>query len=209
MADSAHGTLYTVSAPSGAGKTTLVSALVESDPALRVSVSHTTRPIRRGERDGVNYHFTDRPRFQRMLEQAEFLEYAEVFGNLYGTSRGWVETELGRGRDVVLEIDWQGARQVKALRPESCSIFILPPTRETLRERLTRRGQDDEETIDRRMAEATREISHYAEADYLVLNEDFATALEDLRSIVRSHRLRTAAQAARHAAALSGMLPPE
>jgi guanylate kinase len=188
------GTLYTVSAPSGAGKTSLVAALVERCNDVRVSVSHTTRAIRPGETDGVNYHFVDEADFSNMLARAEFLEHARVFGNLYGTSRPWVEQELAGGTDVILEIDWQGARQVKALLPETCSIFIMPPSRATLEQRLQTRGQDDAAVIAGRMAEAVEEMSHYEDGDYLVVNDVFGTALDQLEAIIVSQRLRTARQ---------------
>jgi guanylate kinase len=188
------GTLYTVSAPSGAGKTSLVAALVERCSGIRVSVSHTTRPIRPGERDGVNYHFVDEATFTGMLERREFLEHARVFGNLYGTSRLWVEQELAGGTDVILEIDWQGARQVKALLPGTCAIFIMPPSRETLQQRLQSRGQDDDAVIAGRMAEAVEEMSHYEDGDYLVINDEFAVALDQLEAIIVSQRLRTQRQ---------------
>lgn len=184
------GTLYTVSAPSGAGKTSLVNALVADDRDLRVSVSHTTRPMRPGEQDGVNYHFVDEQAFRKMLERAEFLEHAQVFGNLYGTSQAWVEQQLAVGTDVILEIDWQGARQVKRIMPATVAIFILPPSRETLTQRLTTRGQDDDEIIAARMAEAVEEMSHYVESDFVVVNSDFAQALGELRSIISCQRLR-------------------
>ena len=185
------GTLYTVSAPSGAGKTSLVNALVERDPNLRVSVSHTTRSMRPGEDDGVNYHFVSEDHFRAMLDRAEFLEHAQVFGNLYGTSQAWVEQQLAAGTDVILEIDWQGAQQVKHLMPGTRAIFILPPSRETLEQRLTARGQDDSAIIAARMAEAVEEMSHYVESDYLVVNKDFDLALDELRAIVTSNRLLT------------------
>jgi guanylate kinase len=191
---SSTGTLYTVSAPSGAGKTSLVKALVDSQQGLRVSVSHTTRPIRPGERDGVNYHFVSEQEFISRLEQTEFLEHARVFGNLYGTSGIWVQEQLNLGVDVILEIDWQGAQQVRKLIPESRAIFILPPSREALRERLTGRGQDDSSVIEGRMAEATEEMSHYLESDFLVVNDDFEVALAQLKAIVSSERLRTQRQ---------------
>lgn len=188
---SSSGTLFTVSAPSGAGKTSLVNALILRDPGLRVSVSHTTRPMRPGEHDGVNYHFIDAASFRAMLERAEFLEHAQVFGNLYGTSRVWVEQQLASGTDVILEIDWQGAQQVKRLMPQTRAIFILPPSSATLRQRLTARGQDDNAVIDARMAEAVEEMSHYIESDYLIVNQDFETALAQLQAIVDCQRLRT------------------
>jgi guanylate kinase len=188
------GTLYTVSAPSGAGKTSLVNALLERCPGLRVSVSHTTRPIRPGEKDGVNYHFVPESSFLAMLERAEFLEHARVFGNLYGTSGVWVEQQLMRGRDIILEIDWQGAQQVKRLLPETRAIFILPPSRPALQQRLKLRGQDDPGTIEKRMSVAVEEMSHYVESDFLVVNKDFELALDELASIVTSQRLRTSRQ---------------
>jgi len=185
-----EGCLFTVSAPSGAGKTSLVRALIDTDPKLKVSVSHTTRPKRPGEVDGINYHFVSREAFLAAQKRGEFFESAEVFGNLYGTSQGQVESLLREGYDVILEIDWQGAYQVRQRLPESCAIFILPPSLETLRHRLTGRGQDDEATINRRMAEAQSELIHWQEADYLVLNHEFKDALQDLQAIVRSQRLR-------------------
>jgi guanylate kinase len=191
---SSTGTLFTVSAPSGAGKTSLVNALLQRCQDLRVSVSHTTRPMRPGEEDGVNYHFVDESTFHAMLEQAAFLEHAQVFGNLYGTSQAWVEQELATGTDVILEIDWQGAQQVKRLMPETQAIFILPPSRATLEQRLTARGQDDNTIITARMAEAVEEMSHYTQGDYLVVNRDFDTALEQLQAIVDCQRLRTSRQ---------------
>jgi guanylate kinase len=200
------GTLFTVSAPSGAGKTSLLEALVARSPDLQVSISHTTRQRRRGETDGVNYHFVDHGRFQAMLAQEAFLEHAEVFGNFYGTSRAWVEDQLAAGKDVILEIDWQGAAQVKSLLPETRSIFILPPSRETLEERLTARGQDDAATIARRMSQAVSEMSHYREYDYLVVNADFETAVADLAAVIHSQRLRTASQRQRHAGLLQRLL---
>ena len=202
----ARGTLYTVSAPSGAGKTSLVAALVDQNPSLTVSVSHTTRAMRPGEQDGVNYHFVERASFLAMLERTEFLEHAEVFGNLYGTSQLWVEEQLAAGTDVILEIDWQGARQVKRLMPATRAIFILPPSRDTLRERLTSRGQDDDTVIQRRMAQAEQEMSHYIESDFLVLNLEFDKALAELQAIVDCHRLRTPVQAERLSATLQDLL---
>ena len=188
------GTLYTVSAPSGAGKTSLVNALVERCGGLQVSVSHTTRPMRPAEKEGVNYHFVSENVFVDMLNRAEFLEHAQVYGNLYGTSRIWLEKQLERGFDVILEIDWQGARQVKLLLPEAQSIFILPPSRQALQERLRLRGQDDPGVIEGRMNAAVAEMSHYVESDFLVVNKDFDQALDELQCIVASQRLRTARQ---------------
>ena len=191
---SSTGTLFTVSAPSGAGKTSLVNALIESTPGLCVSVSHTTRRMRPGEQNGVNYHFVEAEEFHAMLEAAEFLEHAQVFGNLYGTSQTWVEAQLNAGTDVILEIDWQGAQQVKRLLPQTLSIFILPPSRATLKQRLTARGQDDTAIIAARMAEATEEMSHYVEGDFLVVNQDFDKALGELQAIITCQRLRTSRQ---------------
>lgn len=189
-----RGILYTVSAPSGAGKTSLVQALVQACADIRVSVSHTTRACRPGEVDGVNYHFVDRATFEGMLGRGEFLEQAEVFGNLYGTSQRWVEDTLRAGIDVILEIDWQGAQQVRRLVPDSISIFILPPSLDSLRERLNGRGQDGPAVIEGRMAQSRSEVAHYSEADYLVVNDVFERALGDLQAIVRAQPLRLAHQ---------------
>lgn len=200
------GTLYIVSAPSGAGKTSLVKALVDAQPQVRVSISHTTRAMRPGEVDGVNYHFVSREEFLARLERNEFLEHAEVFGNLYGTSQRWLEQTLAEGYDLILEIDWQGAQQVRRLMPQAKSIFILPPTQEALRQRLNNRGQDSDEIIEKRMREAVSEMSHYVEYDYLVINDDFAHALIDLQSIFRANQLKQQAQQQRHARLLSELL---
>ncbi|MEH6580683.1 MAG: guanylate kinase [Halioglobus sp.] len=185
------GTLFTISAPSGAGKTSLVSALIDRCEDLKVSISHTTRPMRPGEEDGVNYHFVSEQSFLAMLDKTAFLEHAQVFDNLYGTSQLWVEEQLTQGIDVILEIDWQGAQQVKRLMPDSQSIFILPPSKATLEERLTSRGQDDADIIRRRMSEAVEEMSHYTESDYLVINDTFPVALSDLEAVIVSQRMRT------------------
>ncbi len=182
--------LFIVSAPSGAGKTSLVKALLEQEPTLAVCVSHTTRPRRPTERDGVNYHFVDRARFQAMIAADAFLEHADVFGNCYGTARDSVSSQLSTGSDVILEIDWQGAAQVRERWPGAVSIFILPPSRATLRERLTRRGEDAEEVMEARLKEARTEISHHGEFDYLVVNDDFEVALSELRAIVAAERCR-------------------
>ena len=179
-----RGNLYTVSAPSGAGKTSLVTAVVKNLPNLSISVSHTTRKMRPGEQDGINYNFVDTTKFKAMIGSGDFLEHAEVFGNYYGTSFSWVESALTEGKDVILEIDWQGAEQVRKQIPETTGIFILPPSREILRERLTNRGQDEEAVIDARMAEAKTEISHYSEADYLIINDQFEHALAELEGII-------------------------
>ncbi|TIH10321.1 guanylate kinase [Pseudomonas leptonychotis] len=200
------GTLYIISAPSGAGKTSLVKALIDSEAQIRVSVSHTTRAMRPGEVDGVNYHFASREQFHAMLDKTEFLEHAEVFGNLYGTSQEWVKQTLREGFDLILEIDWQGAQQVRRLMPESKSIFILPPTQEALRHRLTNRGQDSGEIIEQRMREAVSEMSHYVEYDYLLINDDFAHALSDLKAIFRANQLLQSPQQQRHSGLLSELL---
>ena len=200
------GTLFTVSAPSGAGKTSLVSALIDGCEDLQVSVSHTTRSMRPGEVDGVNYHFAAESEFLGMLERSEFLEHARVFGNLYGTSQIWVEKQLALGIDVILEIDWQGAQQVKHLMPASQSIFILPPSKATLEQRLTARGQDDSEIIAQRMSEAVEEMSHYTQSDYMIVNNDFNLALSELQAVVTSQRLRTTSQVQTQAQLLQDLL---
>ena len=204
MAD--KGTLYIVSAPSGAGKTSLVAALVDKLNQLRPSVSHTTRAMRPGEQDGVNYHFTDRDTFVRQVEQGRFLEHAEVFGNLYGTSADWVKQTLHGGEDVVLEIDWQGASQIRKQMPESVSIFILPPSLEVLADRLRGRDTDDESVIQRRLDGAQEEMSHYGEFDFLIVNDDFQRALYELAAIVEARRLDTSRQSVRLEPVLENLL---
>lgn len=201
------GTLYIISAPSGAGKSSLLRALLETLGAeLAVSVSHTTRYPRPGEVDGKDYHFVDGVAFDGMVSRGEFLEHAQVFGNRYGTSRQAVADLLATGVDVTLEIDWQGARLVKELMPATASIFILPPSLEALQQRLQDRGQDDNEVIDRRMREAVSEMSHFDEYDYLVINDVFQEALDELVLIIRSGQLRLAPQCGRHAALLADLL---
>jgi guanylate kinase len=203
---STRGTLFTVSAPSGAGKTSLVTALVASIDNLLVSVSHTTRAMRPGEVDGVNYHFVSREQFTAMLDNCAFLEHAEVFGNFYGTSQAWVEATLASGRDVILEIDWQGAQQVRHLLPEAVSIFIMPPSREELYRRLTGRGQDDQSIIDRRMREAISEMSHYVEGHFIIFNDVFEQALSEFRAVIVAQRLTLANQQRRHGPLLAELL---
>ena len=200
------GIFYLVTAPSGAGKTTLVKAVVDADESICVSVSHTTRPARPGEKDGVNYYFVSQKEFMDMLERGDFLESAEVYGHHYGTSQAWVNQQLQTGIDVILEIDWQGNEQVRNLHPDSCSIFILPPRVETLRQRLEERAQDSSETIDKRMQQAVAEISHVAESDFIVVNDNFDTAVEDLRSIIRSRALTAAAQQVNQANLLGSLV---
>ena len=206
MSNHAQGSLYIISAPSGAGKTSLVKALVESTDKVMVSVSHTTRPMREGEVDGKDYHFTDVERFREMIAAQAFLEHAEVFGNFYGTSRSSILEQIGHGVDVILEIDWQGAAQVRQQVPEAVSIFVLPPSREELERRLRGRGTDSDEVIARRLAEAVSDMGHYREFDYLVFNDDFDTALVQLRAILLARRQRTWVQSAQKAAALRGLL---
>jgi guanylate kinase len=185
-----HGTLYIVSAPSGAGKTSLVRALLERVDDIQVSVSHTTRAMRPGEVDGVNYHFVDEATFKRMIERGDFFEHAQVFDNHYGTSRPAVQALLAAGTDVILEIDWQGARQVREQMNGVVSVFILPPSRETLRERLSARGTDDTSVIDRRMRDAISEMSHFDEYEHIIVNDDFEEALAQLAGLVLSERSR-------------------
>lgn len=188
------GHLYIVSAPSGAGKSSLVTALLEGDPHLRLSVSYTTRAPRPGEEDGVHYHFVTREAFLEMLGQGAFLESAEVYGNHYGTSQPWIEAEMAKGHDVLLEIDWQGASQVRRIFPDAIGIYILPPSLEELERRLRNRGQDSAEVIARRLAAAREDMTHALEYDYLVVNERFDLALADLRAIVRARRLSVSRQ---------------
>jgi guanylate kinase len=203
---SAAGNLFVVSAPSGAGKTSLVNALLARMAGIQVSVSHTTRAQRPGEVDGVNYHFVSREQFRALADAGDFLESAEVFGNCYGTSQRWVEQTLAGGTDVILEIDWQGAQQVRRLLPGAICVTVLPPSRAALEQRLTGRGQDGPEVIARRMAEAVSEMSHYGEADYLVINDRFEVALDELCAIVTASRLRLASQQVRHAGLLRDLL---
>jgi len=201
-----QGTLFVVSAPSGAGKTSLVKALVESTPGLDVSVSHTTRPQRPGEENGVNYHFVSKDTFAQMLNDNAFLENAEVFGNLYGTSKASVQEQLDAGTDVILEIDWQGAEQIRRQLPESVSVFILPPSKSVLRERLDGRGQDSESVIQGRMDQAAEQISHHVEFDYLIINDDFDVALNELRALIQSQRLTCRNQCERHRELIASLL---
>ena len=202
----AKGTLYIISAPSGAGKTSLVKAVLETMSDVVVSVSHTTRAKRDEEVEGREYHFIDEKIFDQMVANGDFLEHANVFGNKYGTSRQHLQEQLLLGKDVILEIDWQGARQIRQLMGDCKSIFVLPPTMQALCDRLIGRGQDTEDTIELRMNEATSEMTHYAEFDYIVINDDFDTAVDELASIFVSNRLLADAQQQRHSKMLAELL---
>lgn len=197
--------LYIVSAPSGAGKTSLVTALLEADPLVRKSVSFTTRAPRPGEQDGREYRFVDMPGFERMLGRGEFLESALVHGHRYGTSRAWVEGETAAGHDIVLEIDWQGAAQIRKLKPDVVSIFVLPPSLEALEDRLKTRAQDGPEVIARRLANARGEIAHVVDYEYVIINEQFHRAAQDLAGIVRAERLKLPRQLSRHSGLIERM----
>ena len=198
--------LFTISAPSGAGKTSLIKALLAKKPdSMIVSVSHSTRPKRPGETDGVDYHFVDIAKFESMVANDEFLEHARVFDNYYGTARQSVENLLQSGRHVILEIDWQGARQVKQKMPETVAIYILPPSRAALEQRLTDRATDDRDTINRRMQDADREMSHFNDAQYLVINEDFSQALYDLECIIHSQGMTLDRQKAKNKALIDSI----
>lgn len=201
-----QGTLYIISAPSGAGKTSLVKALLEQDAKVRVSVSHTTRAPRDGEVDGVAYNFVSLAEFDQVIDAGQFLEYAEVFTNKYGTSKLWVEEQLAAGIDVILEIDWQGAQQVREKMPNALSIFILPPSRTELERRLTGRGTDSAEIIAGRMAQAESEMSHFGEFDYLVINDQFDEALNQLQAIFTANRLKMGVQTAVQKSLLEDLL---
>jgi guanylate kinase len=200
------GTLYIVAAPSGAGKTSLTRALLEREPGIAPSVSYTSRPPRPNEIDGEHYHFVSRGVFEEMIRRGEFFEHAVVHGDLKGTSRSAVERMLAQDRDVLLEIDWQGARQVREQMKDTVSIFILPPSRAELERRLRSRGADSEVVIRRRLADSRADIAHAKEFDYLIVNDDFATALSELHAIAKSRQLRCAAQVGRHAALLADLL---
>ncbi|WP_417596044.1 guanylate kinase [Oceanospirillum sp.] len=202
----AKGTLYIVSAPSGAGKSSLVTALLEQTRDIKVSVSHTTRAPRPGEEDGVNYNFVTVDQFKALLTEDVFLEYAEVFGNFYGTSRIWLEEQLNAGTDIILEIDWQGAQQVRQLMPESVGIFILPPSKEALQERLDNRGQDSADIIAGRMAQAVNEMSHFDEYHYVIINDRFEVALNELRSVIIAQRQLLNNQKLRQGSLISDLL---
>jgi len=193
------GNLFVVAAPSGAGKTTLVRMLLEQENSVHLSISFTTRGPRPGEQNGREYHFVDTVEFQSMIARQEFLEWAEVHGNFYGTSKKWIADQLAAGHDVLLEIDWQGAQQVRKLFPQAIGIFILPPSMEELTRRLTGRGTDSADVIARRLAAAQAEMRHVGEFDYVIINDQLAQALEDLRAVVRASRLSFGVQRVRHA----------
>ena len=192
------GHLFIVTAPSGAGKTTLVRMLLENDSGILLSISYTTRAPRTGEQDGREYNFVPLEAFREMAGRGEFLEWAEVHGNCYGTSRPWIEAQMAAGRDVLLEIDWQGAQQVRRLFPEAIGVFVLPPSMAELERRLTGRGTDSGEVIARRLAAAHEEMRHVSEFDYVIINDDLQQSLGDLLSVVRASRLRLQAQRDRH-----------
>jgi guanylate kinase len=200
------GTLFIVSSPSGGGKTSLVKALLEAEPDVRLSVSFTTRAPRPGEADGRDYHFVALPEFERRQQAGEFLESAVIYGNRYGTSQKWIEGEQEAGRDVLLEIDWQGAQQVRRLARGVVSIFILPPSLDVLAARLRGRAQDSTDVVARRLASAREEIGHVAEYDYVIINDEFSRAALDLRSIVRAERLRLARHLDRHKHEINRMM---
>jgi guanylate kinase len=202
----ATGNLFVVAAPSGGGKTSLTRALLERERAIMLSVSYTTRPPRPGEKAGVDYHFVTPERFEALKAAGEFLEHAQVHGNWYATSATWLQRQIEAGGDVLLEIDWQGAAQVRKLIPASVHIFILPPSLASLEERLLRRGQDDKDTIARRLNAAREEIRHCGEFDYVIINQEFASALDDLSAIVRASRLRSAQQRERYQGLLGQLI---
>jgi guanylate kinase len=204
----AIGVLFVIAAPSGGGKSSMVNALLAREPGIRLSISWTTRPPRPGESEGQHYHFVDEPRFRELADAGEFLEHANVHGNWYATSATWLQAQLAGGQDVLLEIDWQGAAQVRKLIPGSVHIFILPPSLAALNDRLVRRGQDSAEVIARRLAGAFEEIRHWAEFDYVIINQDFATAVDDLAAIVRAARLTPSRQRDRHAKLLAELMQP-
>lgn len=203
------GNLYIISAPSGAGKTSLVQSLLKHDPHIDLSVSYTTRDPRSGEQNGKDYHFVSRETFLEMAKRGEFLESAEVYGNLYGTSQNWIRQEIDRGRDILLEIDWQGAAQVRRLFPDCISIFILPPSMAALEQRLRGRGKDSEAVIAKRMAAATADVSHVAEFNYVIINNNLNDALQELAAVVLSARLRSSQQLSRHQDLINQLQKPE
>ncbi len=208
-APGASGVLFVVAAPSGGGKSSMVNALLEREPGIRLSVSYTTRPPRPGESEGHHYHFIDVPTFLALKDRGEFLEHAFVHGNWYATSAAWLRAQVASGQDVLLEIDWQGAAQVRRLIPDSVHIFILPPSTAALRERLTKRALDSDAVIAQRLEAAREEMRHCGEFDYVIMNQDFARAVDDLSAIVRAARLTAPRQQVRHAKALAELLNPD
>ena len=205
----ASGCLFVLAAPSGGGKTSLVRELLVREPGIRLSVSYTTRAPRPGEQHGVHYHFVDENAFFELRANGEFLEHARVHGNWYATSATWLKQQIAEGHDVLLEIDWQGAAQVRNLIPTAVLIFILPPTLDSLKERLTRRGQDSDDVIERRLDAAKEEMRHCGEFDYVIMNQDFARAVDDLSAIVRAARLTSARQIVRHARVIAELTKPD
>lgn len=203
------GSLFIISAPSGAGKTSMVHGLLASNPLIDLSVSYTTRTPREGEQDGVAYHFVSRETFVEMAGRGEFLESAEVYGNYYGTSQSWIAQENAKDRDILLEIDWQGAAQVRRIFPECISIFILPPSIDALQQRLNGRGTDSREIIERRMAAVREDLAHVAEFDYVIINDDLSEALQQLNAVVQAARLRGVKQLARHQTLINQLQDPE
>jgi guanylate kinase len=203
------GNLFIISAPSGAGKTSLVQALLNINPQIDMSVSYTTRDPRAGERDGKDYHFISRDTFLAMAKRGEFLESAEVYGNLYGTSQTWISHENTRGRDILLEIDWQGAEQIRRMFPECISVFILPPSKQALEDRLRKRGKDNDAVIAKRMASVREEVAHIAEFDYVIINDNLNEALRELNAVVLSARLRRERQLPRHQDLINQLQNPE
>lgn len=203
------GLLFVVAAASGTGKTSLVKALLDRVSNLHVSVSHTTRPQRVGELDGIHYHFTDRETFLAQVAEGGFIEYAEVFGNFYGTSQATVQQQLAQGHDVLLEIDWQGAEQVRRLFPQSKQIFILPPSQYDLRQRLSNRGTDSVEVIEHRLSCAVEDMQQYVNFDYVIINDDFNKALHELEAVIIANRLAASQQAARHQTLIAALLNPK
>jgi guanylate kinase len=200
------GTLYIIAAASGTGKTSLTKALVSSMPNTKISISHTTRPIKPGEKAGVNYFYLSEKEFRDMAKQNEFIEHAEVFGHNYGTSRSFITDQLQQGYDIILDIDWQGAQQIRAKIPDCITIFLLPPSKQVLRQRLEQRKRDEQNIIEQRLALASSEIAHYNEFDYLVINDDFETALRDLQAIVHTHKLKRTVQTVNQAALINELL---
>ena len=203
------GSLFIVSAPSGAGKTSLVHALLNLNPQIDASISYTTRAPRFGEQDGKDYHFVDHEIFLAMAQRGEFLESAEVYGNLYGTSQAWIDREISYGRDILLEIDWQGAAQIRSRFPKCISVFILPPSQKALKERLEKRGKDNDQVIAKRMAAVRQDTSHIAEFDYVIINDNLDVALNELNAVVLSARLHREKQLSRHQDLINQLQNPE